>query len=82
MIWKIIGVTVAAWFLGVWGWCQIIGSLQNVWYNKRLIFTLVLWLCIMGVGAYVAIAVLDCLWALVIGYVLSLLQALRAGKIE
>ena len=64
------------------GWSQIIGSLQNFTQRKGLLFTIVLWLAIMGVGAYFAIAKFDGLIPLLIGYGVSLVMTLGKGKIE
>lgn len=79
---KFIIVIIVAWFIGVWGWCQIIGSIQNIFTRKRLLFTLFSWIVIMIAGAHVAIYVFDSWQALLIGYGISLLQVLSAGKIE
>lgn len=37
---KFIIVTVIAWFVGVLGWAQIIGSMQNLQIRRDLLFTL------------------------------------------
>ena len=39
---KFIIVAVIAWLVGVFGWAQIIGSIQNLKIRKNLLFTLVL----------------------------------------
>ena len=79
---KFVLVAAAAWLLGVFGWSQIIGSLQNMKAQKGLAFTLVLWVVLLAVGAYVAIAVFSSTWSLVIGYAIALLQTFAAGKIQ
>lgn len=79
---KFIIVAVVAWFVGVFGWSQIIGSLQNLSVRKSLWFTLILWIAIMSGGAYLAIAVFASPWALIAGYVISLGQVFSAGRIQ
>lgn len=79
---KFIIVAVIAWFVGVFGWSQIIGSIQNIRIRRNLLFTLILWTIIMGVGAYFAITTFSSLWAMVIGYGISFIQIISSGKIE
>lgn len=79
---KFIIVAAIAWLLGVFGWAQIIGSIQNLYAHRKLLFTLILWTIIMGVGGYFAIAILNSLWALLVGYGVSFLQVISSGKIE
>ena len=79
---KFILVAVLAWLLGVFGWAQIIGSIENIRTRKNLLFTLILWIIIMATGAYFAIMTFDGMWALVIGYAISFVQIIRSGKIE
>lgn len=79
---KFILIAVLSWLIGVFGWAQIIGSLQNIKIRKNLLYTLILWIVILGVAAYVAIAHFNGLWALLAGYIISLLQVLGSGKIE
>ncbi len=79
---KFIIVLLIAWLVGVFGWSQIIGSLQNLSIRKSLIITLVLWIVIMSVGAYFAILKFNSIWAMIFGYLLSLIQVIRSGKIE
>lgn len=79
---KSIIVAVVAWLVGVLGWAQIIGSIQNIRIQKNLLFTLILWAIIMGAGAYFAIAVFSSLWALIIGYGISFVQIIISGKIR
>ena len=79
---KFIIVAVIAWFVGVLGWAQIIGSIQNLRIRKNLLFTLILWIIIMVAGAYFAITTFNSVWALVAGYGISFVQIIRSGKIE
>lgn len=52
---KFILITVITWLVGVFGWAQIVGSIQNLHIRKTFLFTLTLWTIIMLAGAYVAI---------------------------
>ena len=84
---KFIIILVLAWVVGVFGWSQIIGCLQRIPSRKgglvgMLMFTLLLWIAIMGVVAYFAIAKFDGLVPLLIGYGISFIMTIRAGKIE
>lgn len=79
---KFILIAVIAWLIGVLGWAQIIGSIQNIRTRKNLLFPLILWISIMVAGAYFAIMTFDSMWALVVGYAISFVQIIRSGKIE
>ena len=79
---KYIVVLVVAWLVGVFGWAQIVGSIQNLKVRKMRIFTMIVWILIMGVGAYFAIVTFDSLWALIIGYLISFIQVIRSGRIQ
>ncbi len=79
---KFIIVAVLAWLVGVIGWAQIIGSLQNLYIRKNLLFTLILWIVIMALGAYFAIVKFNSLWALITGYIISFVQICSAGRIQ
>lgn len=79
---KFIIVAVIAWLVGVFGWAQIIGSIQNIRIRKNLLFTLILWTIIMVAGSYFAVATFNSAWALVVGYGISFVQIIRSGKIE
>lgn len=79
---KFIIVAVIAWLVGVFGWAQIIGSIQNLKIRKNLLFTLVLWIVLLSSGAYFAIVTFDSLWALIVGYAISFVQIISSGKIE
>ena len=77
----IIGAAIASWLLGVWGWAQIIGSIQNLGERGGLLFTLILWVCIMGGGAYLANSmgyIVPCL----VGYAISFFMVKASGRIE
>lgn len=79
---KFILITVIAWLLGILGWSQIIGSIQNLRVKKNLLFTLILWAIVMATAAYFAIATFNGLWALVVGYSISFIQIISSGKVE
>ena len=81
-MWKLIIIGVIAWIVGVIGWSQIIGSLQNLDRRKGLLVTLVLWIAIMGAGAYIAIAKFNGLLPLAAGYFVALIQVKAQGRIE
>jgi CHASE2 domain-containing sensor protein len=80
-MWKLIIIGVVAWIIGVIGWSQIIGSLQNLDRRKGLLVTLVLWILIMGAAAYVAVAKFNGLWPLAVGYFVSFIQVKAQGRI-
>ena len=75
-------ILVIAWFMGVWGWSQVIGSLQNISAKPSLAITFIVWLAILGVLAYIAIPKFSGTIPLLIGYAVALLQVLFSGKIE
>ena len=66
MWWKFIIIAVAAWLIGVLGWAQIIGSIQNISRRKELWLPLLLWSIIMVAAAYFAITKFDGLIPLLI----------------
>jgi len=78
-------VLAGAYFIGVFGFCQIIGSLQNILVRPPMatVFTTVLWIGILlGVFFLVKHFLNSQIIALYIGYGISLVMALRAGKIS
>ena len=75
-------IAVVCWLIGAFGWAQIIGSLQNIAVRKILYITIILWIAIMGIGAYFAVTKFDGLVPMLVGYGISLLQVLKAGKIS
>ena len=79
---KFIIVAAIAWLVGVFGWTQIIGSIQNIRARKSLLFTMILWMIVMGVAAYFAIVSFASGWALAVGYGISFIQIIASGKIE
>ncbi len=81
-MWRIIIIGVIAWVVGVIGWSQIIGSLQNLDRRKGLLITLVLWIVIMGAVAYVAIVKFNGVLPLAVGYFVSFVQVKAQGRVE
>lgn len=79
---KLIIVAVVSWIIGVLGWSQIIGSIQNLALRKKLLFTMIFWIIIMCAIAFVSIVKLDSLLALAIGYAISFVQVARSGRIQ
>ena len=79
---KTVLAAICSLFLGLFGWAQIIGSIQNLSSRKSLLFTLILWIIIMiGCGIFF-FTWMNASIGLVIGYVVSLLMVLSSGKIE
>lgn len=75
-------IAAIAWVVGIIGWAQIIGSLQNLSHQKNLLATLLIWIVLLALGAFVAIVKMNSLLPLAIGYGLSFLQILASGKIS
>ena len=75
-------IAVVSWLVGVFGWSQIIGSLQNISRQKNLIITLIIWALILSAGAYFAIVRFNALLPLLIGYGISFVQVIFSGKIQ
>ncbi len=76
-------IAVAAWFIGNWGWAQIVGSLQNIKARPNLIVTIIIWLVILFAG-YLLLAKLlpKYVISLLIGYAVALVIILFQGKIR
>ena len=69
-------------FVGILGWSQIIGSLQNIKNRPNLIIALILWLVIMiGLGYYFIVQK-NAFIPTLIGYAVSLVMVLSQGKIS
>lgn len=82
MTWLLVKLFIAfvvAWVLGVIGWAQIIGGLRT---RPVLVFPVLFWTVVMSVAAYFAIAELDCMWSVIIGYGISFLQVFSQDKID
>ncbi len=73
-----------AWFVGVWGFSQIVGGIQNLILKpKKMIPLIILWTIILAV---ITVLVLFFLGkykiALFVGYGIALIQVLTSGKIS
>lgn len=78
-----IGVLIPAFILGIFGFCQIIGSFQNINERPGLWGTILLWIAILGAGAlFVVKYIPGQKFAMIIGYAASFITALGQGKIE
>ena len=71
-----------SWVIGVIGWAQIVGSLQNLRKQRKYLFTLFLWAAILAAAAYVAITKFNGLVPLLAGYVVALAMVLSKGKVK
>lgn len=79
---KFIIIAAIAWIVGVFGWAQVIGSIQNIKERPNLWSPLILWTVILLVVAYIVVTKFAGLMPLAIGYIISLIQILSSGKIE
>lgn len=79
---KFIIIATIAWVVGVFGWAQVIGSVQNIKERPNLWLTLILWIAILIIVAYIVTTKFAGLVPLGIGYIISLIQVLSSGKIE
>lgn len=73
-------ILVIAWLLGVFGWSQVIGSIRTK--QNGFVVTIIIWLAILGVGAYFAITKFGGIVPMVIGYVISIIVVLGQKNIE
>lgn len=74
-----------AYFAGVWGFAQIVGSLQNIKQRgpKLTVFTILLHTVLLGAIAFVVLHFISQFkTAFIVGYIISLIKILLAGKIE
>ena len=79
---KFIIIAAIAWVVGVFGWAQVIGSVQNIKERPNLWLTLILWIAILIIVAYIVTTKFAGLVPLGIGYIISLIQVLSSDKIE
>ena len=71
----------ASYVVGVIGFCQIIGSIQT--RQRAFLLTIVIWVAILVGGYFIVRRFLpDQMIALYVGYGISLLKSLTAGKIQ
>ena len=76
------GITlIISFFVGVFGFAQIVGSLQTK--QKGFLFTLLLWAVIL-IGVYFCLRhfLPEQIWGCYIGYGISLITILSNGKIQ
>ena len=79
-------VIIVSYYVGVFGWSQIVGSIQNVKTRGwgLTIFTITLWSLI--IGGSIALIILFCdywVWIIsILASLISLIQTLKAGKVE
>ena len=67
--------------VGVFGFCQIIGSIQT--RQRAFLLTIVIWVAILVVCYFIVRRFLpDQMIALYVGYGISLVQSLTVGKIQ
>lgn len=74
-----------AYFSGVWGFAQIVGSLQNIKQRgpKLTVFTILLHTVLLGAIAFAVLHFIPQFKiALIVGYIISLVKILLSGKIE
>lgn len=70
-----------SYFAGVWGFAQIVGSLQTK--QKNFLVPILVWVVILAAIYFAARGLLHSeMSALYIGYGISLIQILLAGKIQ
>lgn len=83
MLTFIICLVLAA-FVGIYGWAQIVGSIQHMKEQKYLIITLILWALLMYAVAYIMTTQHNSLIACLIGYAISfyIIFINRNNKVE
>ena len=80
-----LGVIVVSLLLGIFGWSQIVGSIQHARERHGLatFLTIIIWLAILTGGALLVIFVLPkFLWGMIGGYGASLIAVLLSGRIR
>lgn len=88
VFWKVILhilVGYGAFMAGTFGFAQIVGSLQNLKSRgmKLTIFTIALHTCLLGVLAFLVLRFIPQYKTFfLVGYIISLIAILRAGKIS
>ena len=84
-IFLFIVVAFFAWFVGVWGFAQIIGSLQNIKMRGigKTLFTIIVWAAILAAGWFLMHSFTpNQSLAYYIGTGVAFLQILLSGKIK
>ena len=76
-------IAVIAFIVGVFGFSQIIGALQNISWRPGLIVPMLLWMAILVGGVWLELHLFPGHpIPLIIGYVVSLIVVLSSGKIQ
>lgn len=74
---------IIAFAVGVFGFSQIIGSLQNLHSRPGLLGTMILWTVILCAGAFFVVSNFpEEKLAMIIGYAASFVTVLGQGKVE
>ena len=79
---KFLVIAIISWLIGLFGWAQIIGSIQNLNCKKNFKVILFLWSIIVIAAAIIICILLKGKVPLLVGYFISFIQVVRAGKIE
>lgn len=73
-----------SWIIGIWGWAQIIGGLQNL--KSRgfiMLVTIMIWLLIIGLTLLLVLKFFNSyILAWIIGMAISFLRIITSGRIE
>ena len=83
-VWMVV-VGWIAWYIGIWGWAQIIGSFQHARERgtKLTLCTLAIWIVLLGtISAFVFFVLNTYFIAYLIGLGIALIKMLCIGKIE
>lgn len=77
-------ILLISYFIGVFGWTQIVGGFQNLkTRGSKMIITIVLWAAIIGGSFYLVFRFFrNDIWAWAIPMVISFIQVIKSGRIE
>ncbi|SFU96344.1 hypothetical protein [Butyrivibrio sp. M55] len=76
-------VLLVSWGIGVVGWAQIIGSIQNIRVRPNLIITIIIWGIIIAGSFFIVRFFFESkMLAWAIAMVVSFVQVFKQGKIE
>lgn len=76
-------VLLVSWVIGVVGWAQIIGSIQNIRVRPNLIIAIIIWGIIIAGSFFIVKSFFSSkMLAWAIAMVLSFIQVFKQGKIE
>lgn len=74
-------VLTGSYLLGVWGFCQIVGSIQT--RQRGFLITITLWIMLLSIGVVLVRKLMpNQIATLCLGYLIALVSTLKAGKIE